>query len=105
MDDSFLFGTATFRGATVLKGILKEYKRSNTSKGEKENVSEILGIWFSNNPEKLSLRMQCHIFGYQNLFVERLRVYWQDIGGRKDKGRKGIHCCAWSKICQLKEDG
>lgn len=67
-DDCTLFSEATNRGATSLKGILREYRicsgqcvnfdksmvffSKNTSKEDKRAVVSILGVQSSNNPER-----------------------------------------------------
>ncbi|KAK5840243.1 hypothetical protein PVK06_009132 [Gossypium arboreum] len=67
-DDCMMFGEATERGAMVLKDILKEYEScsgqrvnfskstifysSNTTEDKKVEVSSLLGVRISKNPEK-----------------------------------------------------
>ncbi|KAA3466263.1 LINE-1 reverse transcriptase isogeny [Gossypium australe] len=56
VDDCILFGEATTRGVIALKSILKEYEDcsgnvANTTENSRMQLSNELGVRYSNNPE------------------------------------------------------
>ncbi|KAH1056305.1 hypothetical protein J1N35_034370 [Gossypium stocksii] len=101
-DDCVLFGEATARGATILKGILKEYENclgqcvnlskstifysSNTIKEEKEEVSLLLRVRSSSNLEKY--------LGLPNVVGKRKKKAFQNL-----LDKVSAHVDGWS--CRL----
>ncbi|KAA3480942.1 reverse transcriptase [Gossypium australe] len=87
-DDCILFGEATNRGATLLKGILREYRicsgqcvnfdkltvffSRNTSEDDRQVVANILGVRSSNDPERyLGLPNMEHIDNWSTRYLSQ----------------------------------
>ncbi|XP_017624629.1 uncharacterized protein LOC108468247 [Gossypium arboreum] len=89
---------------------------SNTQEGEKRVVTRVLGVRSSNNPERY--------LGLPNLVGRKKKESFQSLkdrllqridnwsikhlsqgGNEKNRGKKGIHWCAWKDMCALKDEG